>query len=85
MSARHGDVASANQPHIGDRVMRSATRARRDRGAGPGEVGDAGDAGGVEGFGESHRRQDGGEPARQPRLARSRTAQHQEIMLRTPA
>ena len=43
--------------------MRGATREGRDqRRAGAGETGDAVDACGLEGFGEGHGRQDGGEP-----------------------
>jgi hypothetical protein len=43
------------------------------------------DAGGVEGFEQGRRRQDGGEPARQHRRARPRGAKEEQIMGRTPA
>jgi hypothetical protein len=51
--------------------MRGAKRARGDQGgAGAGQAGDAVDAGGLQGFGQGHGGQDGGEPVRQHRLAR---------------
>jgi hypothetical protein len=54
-----------DQPDIGDGVMRRAARARRDhRRAGPGEAGDTMDTRGLEGLGEGHRRQHGGESSR---------------------
>jgi hypothetical protein len=43
-------LAAPDQPHIGDRVMRGATRPRGDQGgAGAGAAGDAMDARGLEG------------------------------------
>ena len=61
--ARHGEVSTAHQPHIRDGVMRGATRTGRDqRRAVAGQAGDAVDTGGLNGFGEGHGRQDGGEP-----------------------
>jgi hypothetical protein len=75
-----------DQPHIGDRLVRGATGTRRDpRHAVAGAAGDAVDAGGLEGLGEGHGRQDSGEPAGQHRLARSGWTQEQEIMNTTPA
>jgi hypothetical protein len=69
--ARHGDLAPTDQPHIGHGMVGGATRpGGDDGGAGAGEADDARDTGGVEGLGQGHRRQNGGEPARQPRLAR---------------
>ena len=67
-------------------VMRGATRARGDDGgAGAGEAGDAMDARGLQRFGESHRRQNGGQPTRQHRRPHPRWAQEEDIMVRTPA
>ena len=44
--ARHRHLTPADQPHVGDRVMRGTARADRDEGgAGAGEAGDAVDAG----------------------------------------
>jgi hypothetical protein len=64
-------LAAAEQPDIRDSVMGGAKGARGDQGgAVAGEDGDAVDAGGFNGFGQGHRRQDGGEPARQYQLAR---------------
>jgi hypothetical protein len=39
----------------------------------------------LNGFGQGHRRQDGGEPPGQHRRASPRGAEQEEIMLRTPA
>jgi hypothetical protein len=61
--ARHRHVAAPNQPRIRDGVVGRATRAGRDqRRAVAGETRDAGDTRGLNGLGEAHRRQDGGEP-----------------------
>jgi hypothetical protein len=69
MAVRHHEAA-ADQSHIREGVVGGATRAgRHQRGAVAGQAGDAVHAGGVEGFGEGHRRQDGGEPACRPRAA----------------
>ena len=63
---RHGQLAAADQAHIGDGVAGSAERAGGDdSGAPDGTAGDALDAQGIEGFGRGHRRQDGGEATRQ--------------------
>jgi hypothetical protein len=83
--AWHRHVAPADQPDIRDGVMGGATRAgRHQRGAVAGEAGDAVDACGLKGFGQGHRRQDGGESPCQHRLASPRGAQ-EEVMLRMPA
>jgi hypothetical protein len=59
----HWHLAPTDQPHVRNRVMGGLTWARRDAGrAVAGEAGDALDACGLEGFGEGHIRQDGGEP-----------------------
>ena len=58
--------------------MRRAIRARRHpRGTVAGEAGDAVDARGLNGFGEAHDRQEGGEAAVQPRLPRPGRSQEQ--------
>jgi hypothetical protein len=73
-----------HQPYIGDRVVRGATWARRDeRGTLTGEAGDTMAARGLNGLGEGHCRQDGGQPPRQPRLPRPRI-QPQDVVGRTP-
>jgi hypothetical protein len=56
-----------------------------DGGALAGEAGDTMDACRLNGFGQGHRRQDGGEPACQHQRARPRGAQQEEVMGRTPA
>jgi hypothetical protein len=71
--ARHGDVPATDQPHIGDRVVRGATwPGSHHRRAGTGAAGDAVEACGLQGVGQGHRRQDRGQPPRQPRRARPR-------------
>jgi hypothetical protein len=50
-----------------------------------GKASDAVDARGLNGFGEGHRRRDGGEPPCEHRLARPRGAEQEDIMVRTPA
>jgi hypothetical protein len=83
--ARQRHVAPADLPDIRDGVMGGATRPGRDHGrAGAGEAGDAVDACGLNGLGESHRRQDGGEPPGQPRLARPGWPQEEPIVVGTP-
>jgi hypothetical protein len=75
-----------DQPRIRDGVMGDVKRAGGDhRRAVAGEAGDAVDTGGLNGRGEGHRRQDGGEPPGQPRRACPREAEQEEIMGRTPA
>ena len=65
--AGHRYVAAADQPRIRDGLVGRAKRAGRDqRRAVAGEAGDTMDARGLNGFGEGHRRQDGGESAGQP-------------------
>jgi hypothetical protein len=85
--ARPRHLPAPDQPHLGDRVRRGATRPRGDQGgAGAGAAGDAMDARGLEGVGEAHRGQDGGEPPSQHRLASPRGAEEkEEVMGRTPA
>jgi hypothetical protein len=64
-------VAPADQADSRERMMRGATRAGRDEGrAGAGAAGDAVEAGGLEGFGQAHRRQNGGQAANPPGSAR---------------
>ena len=50
-----------------------------------GAVDDAVDARDLDGFGERHRREDGGEPPCQHRLVRPGGAEQEHIMGRTPA
>jgi hypothetical protein len=49
------------------------------------QAGDTVDPRGLDGLGEGHRRQDGGEPPGQHRLPRPGWAKQQDIMVRTPA
>jgi hypothetical protein len=62
-------------------VVGGTERAGRDE---RGAVGDAVDTGGVEGFAQGQRRQDGGQTAQQLR-AGAMYAQRQKIIERTPA
>jgi hypothetical protein len=83
---RHRHVAPADQPRIRDGVVGRAKRAGRDpRRAVAGEARDAVDTRGLNRLGEGHRRQDGGEPPCQHRLARPRGAEEQDIVDRMPA
>ena len=55
--ARQRHLAAPDQPHLGDRVVRGATRPPGDQGgAGAGEAGDAVDARRLESFGQGHSR-----------------------------
>jgi hypothetical protein len=85
--ARSPQAAAATfQARIRDGVVGRATRAGRDpRRAVAGEASDAVDTCGLKGLGESHRRQDGGEPPGEHRRARPRGAEQEDIMGRTPA
>jgi hypothetical protein len=84
--ARHRPVAPADQPRIRDRMVGGATRARRhQRGAAAGEAGDTMDACGLNGFGQGHRRQDGGQSPGQHRLASPRRAEQEDVGITTPA
>jgi hypothetical protein len=66
-------------------MVRGATGARRDaRRAGASAAGDAMDAGGVEGLGEGQRRQDGGQPASQPRGPHPRWTEEEDVVGSTP-
>ena len=82
----HGDGTAADQAEIRDMVVRRATRAGGDDGgAGAGAAGDAIHSRGLEAFSQTHRWQDGGQPACQPRLPHPRWPQEEEVMVRTPA
>jgi hypothetical protein len=84
--SRHRHLAAADQAGIREGVVRGATRSGGHQGGAlAGEAGDAREARGLEGLGEGQRRQDGGEPPRQPRRARPRRAQQQDVGVRTPA
>jgi hypothetical protein len=84
--SRHRHVASADQPRIRDGMVGRATWAGRDqRRAIAREASDAMDTRGLHGLGEGHRRQDGGEPPGEHRLARPRGAEQEDVMVRTPA
>jgi hypothetical protein len=64
-SAGHRPLPTADQPRIRDSVMGGPKGVGRDdRSAGAGEAGDTMDAGGLEGFGQGHWWQDGGEMTR---------------------
>jgi hypothetical protein len=64
-----------------DDVVRGPEGARGDAGgAPPGQASDVMDPRGLQRFGQRHRRQDGGEPARQPRLPHSRWPQEQDVI-----
>ena len=58
---------------------------RHQRGAVAGEACDTVDTRDLNGFGEGHRRQDGGEPPGQHRRARPRGTEEKDVMDRTPA
>ena len=65
--------------------MGGAQRPDRDpRRAVTGEAGDTVDADGLDGFGQAHRRQDGGEPPRQHRLPHPRRAEEEDVVGTTP-
>jgi hypothetical protein len=81
-----GQLAAADQPDIGDGVMRGAEGAGGDDGGTPpGEAGDAMDTGGLQRFRQARRHQEGGEAPRQPRRARPRKLEQQDIMDTMPA
>ena len=62
--AQYRHMPAADQPRIRDGMMGRATRAGRDpRRAVAGEASNTMDTCGLNGFGEGHRRQDGGESA----------------------
>jgi hypothetical protein len=72
LSTRHRHLAATDQPDIRAGVVRGVTRVSHDEGgAVAGEPGDAVNARGLDGLGQGHLRQDGGEPVRQHRLARA--------------
>jgi hypothetical protein len=67
--AGHRHLPPTDQPHIGDGVMGGAKRPGRDQGRTVArEASDTMHACRLKGFRQTHRRQDGGEPARQLRL-----------------
>jgi hypothetical protein len=75
--ARPGEGPAADQPHVRDCLTRGTTQSDRDhRRAVARQAGDVVEARRLNGFGQRHRRQDGGAPARQPRRARRRGAEH---------
>ncbi len=79
-------LAATDQSRIRDGMMRGATRSRGDqRCAVAGEAGNAVEERGLNGLGEGHRWQDGGQPPCGHRLTRSRRSQEEDIMGRTPA
>jgi hypothetical protein len=76
--ARQRHAAPADPPHVGDGVMQGAARASRDQGrAVTRQAGDAVDARGLNSFGQSQRRQDGGQPM--PRLYASFAASGRQL------
>jgi hypothetical protein len=71
--AWHGHLAPTDQPDVRNGVVRSAKGARGDHGgADAGQASHAMDARGLQCFGQAQRRQDGGQPPRQPRCSRPR-------------
>jgi hypothetical protein len=84
--ARHRDLTAADRAHSRDGVMGGTKRAGGDEGgAGLTSARDAVNARGLNGFGQGHRRQEGGEPPGQPRLARSEWIQEQDVGVTTSA
>jgi hypothetical protein len=84
--AGHRHVTTADQPRIRNGLVGRATRAGSDqRRAVAGEAGDAVNPRGLNGFGEGHCRQDGGESAGQHRRAHPWGTKEKHIMGRTPA
>jgi hypothetical protein len=81
---RAKELAGAGEPRLTCRCG-GATRARDDDGgAGAGAAGDAMHAHGLQRVDQMHRRQNGGQPARQPRLPHPQWPQEEHMMLRTP-
>jgi hypothetical protein len=76
--AGHGHLPAADQPDVGDDVVRGAEGPRGDQGrARVGQAIDAVEARGLGGIGQGHRRQEGGVPPRRrsgedPTLLRER-------------
>jgi len=78
--AGHQYVLPADQPDVRDCLMRGVERAGRyQHHVGTGEADDAVDARRFQGIREGHRRQDGGEPLRQNRLAYPRGAEQRAL------
>jgi hypothetical protein len=79
--SRQRHLAATDQADIGDRVMGGTKGAcRDDGGAVAGEAGDAMHPRGLQRFGETHHRQNSGQPARQHRLPHPRWPQEEDIM-----
>ena len=84
--ARRGHLAATDEPHIGHGVVGGATRPGGDeRGAPPGEAGDAVEAGGGEGLGQGQIGEDRGQAPGQPRCPRPGGTQEQDVGGRAPA
>src|SRR5215510_56304 len=84
--ARHRHLAPADPPDVRDGVMRGAEQAGGDQcRAVAREAGDAMDARRLDGFGQGHRRQDGGESPGQHGRAGPRGAEQEDVVRRTPA
>jgi hypothetical protein len=82
--ARQRHVAPADPPHIGDGVMRGATRTAGDQGrAVAGEASDVVEARSLDGLGQAHGREHGGEAAGQHRRARPHWSKHEDAMVNT--
>lgn len=78
--------ATPDQARVGDRARRGTERTLGDhRSVGAGAAGHTRDARRLQRFGQTHRRQDGGQPTRQHRLAHSWWAQEEDVVGRTPA
>jgi len=82
---RQGPLAAADHADSRDGVVGGPEGARRhDGGAPPRQAGDARDAGGLLRSRPAQRQQDGGEATRQPRRARPRRPDEQDVGDRTP-
>jgi hypothetical protein len=83
--ARRGHLAPTDQPHIRYGVVGGAERPGGDeRGAPPGEAGDAVAAGGLEGLGQGHRGEDRRQASGQHRFPRPGRPQEQDVGVRMP-
>ncbi len=81
--ARHRHLAAPDHAHLGDGLVGGATRpGGDDGGAPPGEAGDAVDAGGGDGLGQGHVRQDRRQAPGQPRCPRP--GRHKRKTQRSP-
>jgi hypothetical protein len=80
-----GEWLEEGQSHVTWRGDEGVTRTRRDRGRPVAHAaGGAMDARGLDGLGQGHRRQDGGEPPGQHRRARPRRAEQEGVVVTTP-